>query len=407
MSFMYDQLPMYQQQGIKALKYDLTNITALLGELGNPQDTFKSIHIAGTNGKGTTAHLLAAAFQANGYKTGLYTSPHYKDFRERIKIDSRWIETDYLIRFFQAHFRLIGDLRPSYFEWSVALAFSYFADRKVDMAIIEVGLGGRLDSTNVIRPMLSVITNISFDHMQTLGNTLAAIAGEKAGIIKANTPVVIGAHHPETAPVFEGIAAERQAPLYYADGISDFPVLNTENDGPQGPFREQNIRCALTTVRVFNRHYPDQALDENLVVEGMQNMRSLTRYIGRWEQLGTDPLIIADGAHNADSWQKNLSWIKKKDFRQVHLVIGFVADKAYEDILQLLPGNASYYFCMADIPRALNPNLLQEAALKHGLAGKVYGSVTAALEAAKSRAGRGDLILVSGSIFVVGEILPD
>ena len=406
LDFMFEQLPMYQYQGPRALKYDLNNIIACLNELGNPHQSFRSIHIAGTNGKGTTAHLIAAAFQANGWKTGLYTSPHYRDFRERIKIEGAWIPEEFMLLFFNEHIHWIETLKPSYFELSVALAFAYFAEESVDIAVIEVGLGGRLDSTNVILPLLSVITNISYDHVQTLGNTLAEIAGEKAGIIKPGIPVVIGETHPETAPVFSRIASDRNAPLFFSENMPQIETLVSQiHGGPSGPFRMQNLRYALTGIRIFNQYYPDLALEQSRTIFGMENVRALTNYIGRWEILGTDPLIIADGAHNVDSWRKSLDYLDTLRFDQLHLVIGFVADKSYEEILNLLPTDAICYFCRADIPRALDPEKLQHIALKFGLKGDWFPSTKDALAAAKTAAGKQDLILVGGSIFIVGEVI--
>jgi dihydrofolate synthase/folylpolyglutamate synthase len=405
LDYIFRQLPMYQRQGPKALKYDLSNISAFMDHLGNPHRYFRSIHIAGTNGKGSTAHYLAAAFQMNGYRTGLYTSPHYRDYRERIKIDGNYIEKGFILDFFNEHLSLIAELKPSYFELSVALAFAYFLHKKVDIAIIEVGLGGRLDSTNIIDPLLSLITNISWDHMQTLGNTLQAIAGEKAGIIKAETPVVIGDYQPELIPVFEKKAEEMNAPLHFS---RDYPLpqnLKEEMESAKNPFSFLNMGYAWAALQVLKKYYPAFTLDDEKSYLSFQKVQALTRFMGRWQQIDKNPGIIVDGAHNTDGWETILEYLEKDQFKQLHIVLGFVFDKSYLDILPLLPRDAKYYFCQANIPRALDAGQLKGEAKRFGLEGEAFPSVKKALDTAKSQASASDLILVSGSIFVAGEVL--
>jgi len=405
LTFIFRQLPMYQRQGPKALKYDLSNILALMKALGNPHEDFKSIHIAGTNGKGSTAHLIAAGFQANTYKTGLYTSPHYKDYRERIKINGQLIDKAYVLDFFNEHYDLILEMKPSYFELSVALAFQYFSDKKVDIAIIEVGLGGRLDSTNIITPLLSVITNISMDHMQTLGDSLEAIAFEKAGIIKNGVPVMVGDYQSEPARVFEEVAKNNNAEIFYSEKM--IPALPSEFDGPEfdGPFYKKNIRYSLAALELFDKIYPDYHLDKSESAAGMTRVSQLTKFIGRWQILKHKPLVIADGAHNIAGWEQTVQYLKAADYNSLHIVVGFVADKSYQDILPLLPQEAKYYFTQADIPRALDSSLLAEEAATLGLYGISFNTVKKAYDSALENADKGDLILISGSIFVTGEIL--
>lgn len=404
--FLFNQLPFYQRQGPKALKFDLSNIIKLMTALGNPHSRFKSIHIAGTNGKGTTAHLLSAAFQSAGYKTGLYTSPHFKDFRERIKLNGTLLDKTFLFEFMNKHFRIIDELKPSYFELSVAMAFEYFAVQKVDIAIIEVGLGGRLDSTNIILPMLTVITNISLDHTQTLGEDLPTIAREKAGIVKEKIPLVIGEKQQETTQVYQEITEKKNAPLYFAEDISSpNPIEPGQELHTVGPFFEKNIRTAKAALLVFKKYHPEWHLSDQKINKGLKNFQQLTDYLGRWSILGKDPLIVADGAHNIGAWEATTQYLEKIKTGNLHIVLGFVFDKTIEQILELLPTTANYYFCHADIPRALNSTDLKEKASQYGLIGKAYPTVAEALKMAKSKADRSDLIFVGGSIFVAGEIL--
>lgn len=408
LDYIFQQLPMYQRQGPKALKYDLSNITAFMHQLGNPHTDFQSIHIAGTNGKGSTAHYLSSIFTANGYQTGLYTSPHYRDYRERIKIDGEYISKSFVLAFFNKHFDLIETLKPSYFELSVALAFSYFAERSVDIAIIEVGLGGRLDSTNILFPLLSVITNISWDHMQTLGNTLEAIAGEKAGIIKTSVPAMIGDYQENLVPVFSKVAKTKKAPLYFAgELLKNDPLLPFLSGLDHSPFSLKNSQYALGAVRLIQKYYKHFQLSDEKIILGFEEVKKLSRYMGRWQSLGKEPTVIADGAHNTAGWEDILSYLAQQSHTRVHFVIGFVYDKSFLDILPLLPKNAAYYFCQADIPRALPAVALKEKATAFGLNGNAYLTVKKALDAAKREAEKNDLVLVSGSIFVAGEIMDD
>jgi len=315
-SYIFEQLPMYQRQGPKALKYDLSNIRKLMDALGNPQYSFKSIHIAGTNGKGSTAHLISAVFQEHSYNTGLYTSPHYKDFRERIKLNGNMIDKRFLINFFNSNYDLITTLKPSYFEISVALAFSYFKVKKVDIAIIEVGLGGRLDSTNIIKPLLSIITNISKDHTQTLGNTLESIAREKAGIIKKSVPVLIGDKHPITKTVFKQIATKNQAPIHFSQEI--VTIIKNNDSGLfnqiHGPFSIKNVNYALAAILLIKKYYTFYKLPIASIIKGISKVKSHTNYIGRWEILGVSPKIIADGAHNSSGIKGSLNYLMQQDF---------------------------------------------------------------------------------------------
>lgn len=405
--FIFEQLPLYQNIGPRALRYDLKNITLFMEYLGDPHRKFPSIHIAGTNGKGTTAHLLSAIFQQAGYKTGLYTSPHYIDFRERIKLDGRMIPKKHVLNFFNTHYDLILSIKPSYFELSVALAFDYFASENVDMAIIEVGLGGRLDSTNIIDPLLSVITNISLDHTQILGNTISAIALEKAGIIKRNTPVLIGERHAESEVIFKQVAENNHAPIYFSDVVCDTKnVFEWEKTFLEGPFMSRNIRYSLGAILIFKKHYPSWKLPFRGIIEAVRNFKTLTKYIGRWQILGQQPLIIADGAHNIDAWENTVNYLEQLNFNKLYFVMGFVNDKAIDSILQILPKEAFYFFCQADVIRALPADQLWEQARQAGLQGNAeHPKVKDAFAAAKKAANAEDLIFIGGSIFVVGEIL--
>jgi len=405
--YIFEQLPLYQNIGPKALRYDLQNISSLMQYLGEPHKKFPSIHIAGTNGKGTTAHLLSAVFQHTGCKTGLYTSPHYVDFRERIRLNGQMITENFVLDFFNQHVELIKSSKPSYFELSVALAFDYFASENVDIAIIEVGLGGRLDSTNIINPLLSVITNISLDHTQILGNTIGEIAFEKAGIIKPGIPVVIGERHPESEPIFKQVAKERNASIYFTDELCDFgDIFEWEETLMDGPFLPKNIRCALSSVLVFKKYYPQWSLPLKSVIHAIQHFKKLTNYIGRWQVLSDQPMIIADGAHNLDAWEATIAYLSQIKFAKLYFVMGFVNDKAIDGILGLLPKDAFYFFCQAKVIRALPADQLFNQAKEAGLQGTAdYPVVAEAFEAAKRMAKKDDLIFIGGSIFVVGEIL--
>ncbi len=426
LDYMYAQLPMFHRIGSAAYKADLDNTIALCSRLGNPEKKFKSIHVAGTNGKGSTSHMLASILQAAGLKVGLYTSPHLRDFRERIKINGQFISKEYVTGFVGKHKNYFEELKPSFFEMTVGMAFEYFASEQVDIAVVEVGLGGRLDSTNVIQPEVSVITNISFDHMSLLGNTLEKIAGEKAGIIKPGIPVIIGETEAETAPIFKKKASTLQAPIIFADqdytitraqqlreGKKVFLTMDAEKQ-ERGGYKDlqsellglyqlKNIPTVLATVDALNKK--GYQLAEKIVREGIKNVVTTTGLMGRWQVLGEEPLIIADTGHNEAGIKEVLAQLSVTPHEQLHIVIGMVNDKDISSVLSLLPKTAIYYFCKANIPRALPAKDLQEAAQLKGLTGTIYNTVAMALEAAKNKATRGDLILIGGSTFTVAEVV--
>lgn len=411
---------MYSRMGSAAFKKDLTNILLLCDQLNNPQEKFTTIHVAGTNGKGSVSHMLAAVFAAAGYKTGLYTSPHLYDFRERIRIDGAMIPETFVTEFVESQKAIIENLEPSFFEITVAMAFQYFANEKVDIAIVEVGLGGRLDSTNIIHPELSIITNIGWDHMNLLGNSLEAIAGEKGGIIKEAVPVVIGKKHPQTQPVFERLTAEKKAPLYFAEDFyqqkqyvldtmyltatykrEQANELQVKTDLP-GIYQVENLPTVLTAIDVLRRQ--GWKLPEDTVLQALTQVKKRTGLGGRWEVLQQHPTVVLEVAHNEDGMQKMLQHVAELSFDHLHLVLGMVKDKEVEKVLELLPPSAHYYFTQADIPRALPAEDLQTKAAAQGLNGAVYNNVNLALDAAKKASGKNDLIVVCGSIFLVAEV---
>ncbi|MGO4771092.1 folylpolyglutamate synthase/dihydrofolate synthase family protein [Flavobacterium sp. W22_SRS_FK3] len=398
-NWMFNQLPMYQLQGASAYKEDLTNIKVLAAHLDNPQNSLKCIHVAGTNGKGSTSHMLSSVLQEAGYKVGLYTSPHLKDFRERIKINGDDISEDFVIEFIAKHKAFFEANDMSFFEMSVGLAFDYFASKKVDIAIIEVGLGGRLDATNIITPLVSVITNIDLDHMQFLGNTPREIAGEKAGIIKPNVPVVIGEYTPETQPVFLAKATENKAKIYFAsDLISEvFP------SDLIGDYQFHNKKTVQQTIAVLNAQNEFKISSANLKT-GLLNVSKNTSLQGRWQQLGENPKIICDTAHNKHGLAIVIKQIQEEIFENLHIVLGVVNDKDLDLILPLFPKKAQYYFCRPDSSRGLPTEILKEAAEKHDLIGEKYDSVEDAFTAAKKNARQNDFIYVGGSTFVVAEL---
>jgi dihydrofolate synthase/folylpolyglutamate synthase len=398
--WLFAQLPMYQQQGAIAYKADLHNTLLLAEYLGNPEKKLRCIHVAGTNGKGSTSHLLASVLQEAGYKVGLYTSPHLKDFRERIKINGNCIEENYVTAFVAQHQTFFENHDLSFFEMTVGLAFQYFADNNVEVAIIEVGMGGRLDATNIITPLLSVITNIGLDHTTFLGNTLTAIAGEKAGIIKANVPVIIGQYTAETRAVFLEKAASQNALLYFADELTEIPPACAL----LGNYQKYNTKTALTAIRVLQNHN-HFAIPERAISEGFLNVVTNTGLQGRWQQLGANPKIIADTAHNYDGLAEVMNQIQEEKYTQLHLVIGVVNDKDLDGILPLFPKNAHYYFCKPNLPRGLASEILAAKAAEFNLIGEVYNSVSAAYAAARKNAAITDFIYVGGSTFVVAEIL--
>lgn len=434
--YLYTQLPMFTRDGASAFKKDLTNTIELCKRLGNPQLGFKSVHIAGTNGKGSTSHMLAAILQTAGYKTGLYTSPHLKDFRERIRINGQMISEQTVIDFVAHHRADFEEIAPSFFEMTVALAFDVFAKEKVDIAIVEVGLGGRLDSTNIITPLLSVITNIGWDHMNMLGDTLQLIAGEKAGIIKPGIPVVIGENQPETAQVFIDKAKQEGSPIQFASDawtieekskvksqkskIHDKPELLelniTQNSPPKthhsplsialdltGSYQLKNVKTVLSAVEELRSQ--GFTITDGHIAIALKQVKTLTGLHGRWEVLNMQPLTICDTGHNPDGIQEVIKNIAAVDYQQLHFVIGMVNDKDITKVLALLPTKAIYYFCKPDIPRGLEAESMQQQALNFGLHGDTYPSVKAALSAAQANATDNDLVFVGGSTFVVAEVV--
>ncbi|MBP9195350.1 MAG: bifunctional folylpolyglutamate synthase/dihydrofolate synthase [Saprospiraceae bacterium] len=417
LDYMFAHLPMYHRVGQVAYKKDLGNIKALCERLGNPQDQLRCIHVAGTNGKGTVSHLLAFALQQQGFKTGLYTSPHYQDFRERIKVDGHYIEKSFVRKFIADHQKAIEEIQPSFFEITVAMAFAYFVWRKTDYAIIEVGLGGRLDSTNIITPLLSVITNISLDHTDMLGNTLEAIAVEKAGIIKRGIEVLIGERQEETTAVFERIAKEKEAPLVYSDQVLSVVPKSDEKlriDWKNGkslelqtqltaPYQLKNIATAFAAMTLLTQKIN---LDFEKVRSQMDQFEQKVRYMGRWQVISRNPLVVADSAHNEGGLKYVFEKINSLPHQRLHIVTGMVNDKKTELVLHLYPKTAIYYFAKARIPRGKPAEMLRDEAAKEGLMGKAYTSTKKALAAALKKANREDIILITGSIFTVAEVLP-
>jgi dihydrofolate synthase/folylpolyglutamate synthase len=425
LDYLYTQLPMFTRLGASAFKKDLTNTLALSELLGNPQHKCKSVHVGGTNGKGSTSHMLAAILQTAGYKTGLYTSPHLKDFRERIRVNGQMISEQTVIDFVAQHQPDFEAIEPSFFEMTVVLAFDVFAKEKVDIAIIEVGLGGRLDSTNVISPLLSVITNIGWDHMNMLGDTLQLIATEKAGIIKPSTPVIIGEFQQEVADVFIKKAKLENSEITFASeeelkvestkykgGTLDMldvtvttPDLNTYNlqlDLP-GTYQLKNLKTALSAVDELRRQ--GFTITNQHIAAALKQVKALTGLHGRWEVLSRDPLTICDTGHNPEGIAEVLKNIASVPYKQLHFVIGMVNDKDISKVLAMLPTNAIYYFCKPDIPRGLEAESLKQKAESMELRGEAYSSVPAALKAAQAIAGKNDLVFVGGSTFVVAEVV--
>ncbi len=411
---------MFSRIGDAAIKKDLTNTLLLCAALDHPQNKIKTIHIAGTNGKGSCSHLLASVMQENGYKTGLYTSPHLKDFRERIKVNGKVCPENFVIDFVEKIKPEIERIQPSFFEITVAMAFDYFAKEKVDIAIIETGLGGRLDSTNVIHPVLSVITNISLDHTALLGNTLEEIAFEKGGIIKENTPVVIGKQNVNTDGIFEKLANEKQTKIYFAadafsfgkievhDRYSDF-YYHGETDffvrsDLRAVYQHENIRTVYMALEVL-KNEKIMHLNATKNEAGFLHCMTNTQFQGRWQTLSQNPKIVADVAHNEDGVKKMLEQLQYEKYKQLHIVYGAVKDKDVDSILKLLPQNAHYYFTEPPVPRKLEVTLLAEKAKIFSLKGEIYAQPKLALAAAKATAKESDLILVTGSFFVLAEVL--
>ena len=399
-NWMFQQLPQYQLQGATAYKADLTNTLLLVNHIGNPEKKLHCIHVAGTNGKGSTSHLLAAVLQEAGYKVGLFTSPHLKDFRERIKINGEMISEDSVCEFIHKNKPFFEANQLSFFEMTIGLAFEYFVKENVDITIIEVGLGGRLDATNVITPLISVITNIGFDHVQFLGNTLEAIAGEKAGIIKPNVPVVIGEYTTETKLVFETKAQSTNSEIYLASDL----VSETYLSPLLGDYQIPNKKTALQTLKVLQLQTNFIISEEN-IKNGFWKVIENTGLQGRWQQLGENPKTICDTAHNFDGLKIVMNQIQKEHFETLHIVLGFVNDKDLEDILPLFPKKATYYFCKPNIPRGLDAILLKEKAANYTLYGEIFPSVSNAYQTAKQNASLNDFIYIGGSTFVVAEVL--
>lgn len=399
-NWMFNQLPMYQLQGASAYKKDLTNAYLLTNHLGNPEKNLKCIHVAGTNGKGSTSHMLASIFQEAGYTVGLYTSPHLKDYRERIKINGNEIPEDFVCEFITKNKDFFEANDMSFFEMTVGLAFDYFAKEKVDIAIIEVGMGGRLDATNIITPLVSVITNIGLDHTQFLGNTLEAIAFEKAGIIKLGIPVVIGEYTNETKPVFETKAKENNSEIYFASDLihERFP------SDLIGDYQVHNKKTVLQTIAIINNK-KDFKIYETDIKSGLLNVVKNTGLEGRWQQLGEFPKIICDTAHNKNGLEIVMKQIQKEKYDTLHIVLGVVNDKDLDEVLPLFPTNAIYYFCKPNIPRGLDARILQEKAAGFNLKGEVFNSVSDSYTAALQNALKSDFIFIGGSTFVVAEIV--
>lgn len=402
LNYLYQSVPMFQQVGGKAYKEGLDNTIALDKHFNHPHTKFKTIHVGGTNGKGSTSHTIAAALQAEGYKVGLYTSPHLVDFSERIRINGKAIEEEYVIRFVEEERGFFEPLHPSFFELTTAMAFKYFADNHVDIAVIEVGLGGRLDCTNIISPLLSVITNISFDHVQFLGNTLEAIAGEKAGIIKKNTPVIIGESTEETSPVFQRKAEEQSAPIYWAEHDDAFDKSGIEFQ-LKGLCQKKNARTIYTALQVLRScgiHLSDEA-----VREGFGHVVELTNLMGRWQKLSSSPTVICDTGHNVGGISYIVEQLQQQKYRKLHIVIGMVNDKDITHVLELLPKDAEYYFTQASVARALPCEELAAMAMLKGLKGTTYRDVRSAVEAAMQKSLPEDFIFVGGSNFIIADLL--
>lgn len=390
---------MYQRVGHSAYKSDLTATINLSKYLENPERDFKSIHVAGTNGKGSTSHMLASVFKEAGYKTGLYTSPHLKDFRERIKINGNMIPEDNILEFVQKHKTYLESSQLSFFEMTVGLAFDYFSSENVAIAILETGMGGRLDSTNIVTPEVSVITNIGFDHTQFLGNNLHSIATEKAGIIKNGVPIVIGETLLDTKPVFEKIAAEKNASISFAEKIDE----SEYSSDLKGVYQQKNIKTVLETIRVLQRQH--WIISEENIRVGLLNTIKNTGLMGRWQILKNSPKVVCDTAHNEDGLRLVINQITNEKYNKLHIVLGVVNDKDLSLIMPLFPKNAIYYFCRPRVPRGLDASLLRVRALEFGLNGEEYISVAKAYETALNAASNEDFIYIGGSTFVVAEVV--
>ncbi len=423
LEFMFSQLPMYQRTGKVAYKANLDNTLKLDEYFNHPHQKFKTIHVAGTNGKGSVSHCLASVLQMAGYNVGLYTSPHLKDFRERIKINGKCIAEQDVIDFISENQIMIEDVKPSFFEMTVAMAFDFFAKSKVDVAVIEVGLGGRLDSTNIIQPECSVITNIGLDHTALLGNTIDLIAKEKAGVIKNDVPVVVGEHNSVTKPIFKSIALNNNAPIYFASEEYDIPVSMRTIDNKQifqvykgedcvyenlqldllGLYQKKNLKTILTTIEVLKEEKFSINIDD--IYNGLKNVVENTGLLGRWQILGANPAIICDTGHNEDGVRDIVEQLNNTAFQNLHIIWGMVNDKDINSVLQLLPQNAQYYFVTPTIPRGLEAKELKKVAKKYGLLGNEYSDISEALKKSKKNASSNDLIFIGGSTFVVADVV--
>lgn len=422
LEWMFNKLPMYQRIGAAAYKADLNNTIQLLDLLDNPHNSFKSVHVAGTNGKGSVSHTLASVFQEAGYKTGLYTSPHLRDFRERIRINGEMIPEENVVQFIDTYKDKFEAMELSFFEMTVGMAFDYFRNEKVDIAIVEVGMGGRLDSTNLITPELSIITNIDFDHTKFLGDTRAKIAYEKAGIIKPGIPVVIGETHPETEQVFIDKAKECGSPIYFADQIFDCDKIYFESFTEQkfdvwknselymeaieiplmGNYQQKNLTTVMCAIDLLRDKFN---LSDDDIRDGIGKVIRNTHLMGRWQILCKDPLTIADTGHNVAGITEVVRQLAEMHYGKLHFVLGMVNDKDIDSVLQLLPRGAEYYFCKADIPRGLDANILAEKAFDMGLRGQVFESVSHAYRSAVNNARFGDVVFIGGSNFTVAEVV--
>ncbi|MCX6333224.1 MAG: bifunctional folylpolyglutamate synthase/dihydrofolate synthase [Bacteroidia bacterium] len=423
LDFLYNQLPAYHRIGKAAYKNNLDNTLALDSYFEHPHRKFKTIHIAGTNGKGSVSHMVASVLQEAGWVTGLYTSPHLKDFRERIRVNGRMIPKQDVTSFVKKHHEIIDSLKPSFFEMTVAMAFDHFARKKVDVAVIEVGLGGRLDSTNIINPVLSVITNIGHDHMDLLGDSIGKVAFEKAGIIKTNVPVIVGETQQDTSRIFISKAEETESPLFFADGnfrcmLRDWEAspgkrkytLNDLKNNRSingtiplgGDYQQRNLQ---TVYQIFKILQDDFTITEKYIKDGISRVIKNTGLLGRWQIIGRDPLTICDTGHNKEGLEYVLAQIKKIPATDLHIVIGFVSDKDISSILPMFPVNAHYYFTRARVLRALDENILRTKATAYRLEGESYPDVKTALETARANALPADLVFVGGSNFIVAEVI--
>lgn len=395
---MFEQLPMYQRLGKVAFKKDLTNILALSKHLHFPEKNFNSVHVAGTNGKGSTSHMIASVLQEAGYKVGLYTSPHLKDFRERIRINGKPISKKEVIQFIDNNKLFLEKQKVSFFEMTVGMALDFFANQNVDFAVIEVGLGGRLDSTNIVTPQVSVITNIGLDHTQFLGEILEEIAYEKAGIIKFEVPVVIGEKNNKTTPVFVEIANKKKADIYFAEEL----ILDNYKTDLVGDYQKMNIKTAVQTLRILQQN--EFHITEENIVKGLEHVVKNTDLKGRWQILQFNPKVICDTAHNKEGLSIVMDQLQKENYKNLHIILGVVNDKDLNTVLPLFPKNAIYYFCKPNIPRGFDENELMREAKKYNLIGSSYSSVIKAYNTALINAKNKDLVFVGGSTFVVAEL---